>query len=306
MSEGCVAVSEIKNAIHHVTRLLRPFNSGVWLRLALISFFVGGTLFFPGQHQWFFQNDLPTGIIVIAFIVISIAYLFLFAVFQFVFIESLRSGTVAIRAYFLRWFSKGSRLFVFHFGLQILALAIIGLLVAIFFLPLLFSGEVRWNTAIESLVVPIFFIVITAGLIAFFTIDFVVPIMVKDDLGVLDGWRRFGGILRREWREMAVYALLKVLFVIGIGILLFILTLIALLIIALPFVGVGLLLSALTGVPGYTLLLILLIPFLLIAIPAALIIRVPFEAFLRYYSLLVLGRIAPEYTLVPAAVQESP
>ncbi len=78
-------------------------------------------------------------------------------------------------------------------------------------------------------------------------------------------------------------------------------------IIALPFVGVGLLLSALTGVPGYTLLLILLIPFLLIAIPVALLLlRVPFEAFLRYYSLLVLGRIAPEYALVPAAVQESP
>lgn len=306
MLEGCVAVSEIGDAIDHASRFLWPFNRGVWLRLALISFFVGGSSFFPGQYQWFFQNDLPTGVIATAFIAITTAYVLLFAVFQFVFVESIRSGTVAIRPYFRRWFSKGTRLFIFHFGLQILTMAIIALLVAIFFLPLLISGEVRWNTAIESLVVPIFFIVIIAGIIALLTIDFVVPIMVKEDMGVLDGWRRFGGILHREWREVAVYTMLKLILVIGVAILLIILTLISLFIIALPFVGIGLLLSALTGAPGYTLLPILLIPFLLIAIPVALLIRVPFEAFLRYYSLLVIGRIAPEYALVPVVVQETP
>jgi hypothetical protein len=319
------AFTEIEHAVSRTLNLLWPFRWGVWLRLALISFFVGaGGGFSPFQYR-FSRDELPPGmmadavsgimqnlllilIVVAAFIAVIIVFTLLSAAFQFVFVESLRSGTVAIVPYFRRWFSKGARLFVFQLGLTLILLAIIALLIAIFFLPLIAGGGltgVRIIASLLALMLLIFIVAIPFGLIWLITIDFVVPIMVKEELGVLAAWRRCGSLLANQWRQAALYVIVKVLFSIGISIVLIILTLLALGVIAIPFVAVGLILLALLGGPVYVILIALLIPFIIIAIPVALLIRVPFETFFRHYSLLVLGTIGPEFALFPPSMHES-
>ncbi|KUK61352.1 MAG: hypothetical protein XD82_1154, partial [Methanoculleus marisnigri] len=72
-----------------------------------------------------------------------------------------------------------------------------------------------------------------------------------------------------------------------------ILVILALVVIAIPFILIGIVLLAAVQA-NYVLLLVLLI-----AIPVALLIAVPFVTFFRYYGLLVLEGLAPEYRLLP-------
>jgi hypothetical protein len=85
---------------------------------------------------------------------------------------------------------------------------------------------------------------------------------------------------------------------IAAGILVFIAMLLAVLVIAIPFVIIGVVLAAIFQVMNVTLLL-LIIPFLLILIPVALLIQVPVVTFFRYYSLQVLGKLETTFALLP-------
>jgi hypothetical protein len=71
------------------------------------------------------------------------------------------------------------------------------------------------------------------------------------------------------------------------------------LIIAIPFVLIGVVLLAAFQGGNIALFVVLLIPYLIIAIPAALLIAVPFVTFFRYYALLVLEGLGPGYRLLP-------
>jgi len=322
MGSTYAALSVLDAAINRTKSMLWPFNLGVWLRLAVISFFIGGSgggFNFPGSYS---SSDLPGGeipgmgdaflsnigiiLLIIAAILIFVLVMWLLgAIFQFVFVDCLRTGEVSLRRYFGSRTGKGFSLFLFQAGLGLIILMIVAIPVV-----LLIITAGGFESRIASLaVVPfilifiagIFLLALVIGLIMLFTIDFVVPIMIRDDCGVIDGWRTCWGIIRAEWKQALVYAIAKFLLGIAVSIIMLIAVIIAALAVAIPFVIIGILAAAAGGpLPVYIALAVL---FFLVMLPVGLLISVPFVTFLRYYSLEVLAAIAPAYDLLPTVSQ---
>ena len=113
------------------------------------------------------------------------------------------------------------------------------------------------------------------------------------------GWRRLIGIISSQLCQTIVYVITR--FVLGLvaAIAQMILVIIALLVIAIPFVLIGIVFLAILQGRNLILLLALGVPYLIIAIPVTLLIAVPFVTFFRYYTLLVLEGLRPEYRLLP-------
>lgn len=305
------AIENIEDALTATRQFLFPFDLRKWLKLAIIVFFIGGiggggggTNFSvpsgdtPGDFPPIQEPANVVGLIlIVAAILLLLGLLFaiLSSVFQFVFVDAVRSEEVHIRAPVSRWFGKGVRLFVFSFLLFLLILAPIFGVVAVFifaFTPLLLL-----------FLLPFLFIVaIILALTLGLTTDFVVPIMMREDLNVLAGWRRFWPILREQWKQYGVYVVIRWLLGLAAGIL----VAIALAVVFVPVLGVGALLGygLFAGAGGLTtavtaFLVVLAIPIGLFLFVYALFVQVPVVTFFRYYSLLVLGDSAADLDLIP-------
>lgn len=315
------AISELDSAIDRTGELLWPFKLGVWLRLAVISLFVGGSTGFNPFSYQFSGQDLASGLpveippdildtivaniplLLIALVGIILLLIIIFgiigSIFQFVFVDCLSSRDVSLSRTFNIRTGKGVRLFLFQLGLVLLLVIILGLFALVFFGPLIL-GLVQNGFAIASaiLFIPVLvMLILIFALVQLITIDFVVPVMIRDDSGVITGWKTVYSFLRAEWKQPLVYVVVKFVLSIATAILLVILGLIALLVVAVPFALLAILLLIFLDA-GAT-ILILIIPFAIIAIPVVLMISVPFTTFYRHYSLLVLERIAPDYALLP-------
>ena len=316
MSSDYFAFSALDPAIQRTKELLWPFNIGVWLRLAVISFFVGGSFgginpgtgfstdqppFGMGEMPFSFPTEAVPAIpfliigLIIAIAIVAIIFTYLSSVFQFVFVDCLSSGKISLSRTFGERTGKGLRLLLFMVGvISILIAVIVALAIG------LFAGGGPSNFLAVLVFVPVIIILaLITGIIMLFTIDFVVPVMVRDDCGVLEGWRRVYAFTTAELLQSFLYIVAKFILNIVAAIAMLILILLTWAIIAIPFVVIGLALSAAFAI-GFVVLLVLLIPFLIIAIPVALVISVPFTTFFRYYSLLVLARFSPDHDLLPA------
>lgn len=314
MAEDMYAFNRLDGAFQRTKSLLWPIRWGVWLRLALIALFVGGGVSFPNTSGYNFnEGDLPPGVmeslpgiatIVVALILIVLAIALVWwivgTVMQFVFVDMLRTGDIHIRPFFGERLGKGLRLFLFQAGLTlILVFAMIAFILMLVGLGGSSGGGAGVGVAFILLFIP--FVLVTAllfGIIFLLTHDFVVPIMIHEDCGVIEGWRRLFRIISENVWQTVVYIVTR--FVLGLvaGIVQAVLVILALLIIAIPFVLIGIVLLAAVAA-NYVLLLALLVPYLIIAVPVALLIAVPFVTFFRYYGLLVLEGLAPGYHLLP-------
>jgi hypothetical protein len=310
MAEEMYAFSRLDGAFQRTKSLLWPIKWGVWLRLALIALFVGGGVSLPNTSGYNFgEGDLPPGfaeslpdiapLIVAAFVaVLAIALIWwiIGTVLQFVFVDMLRTGDIHIRPFFGERLGKGVRLFLFQVALTLILI----LAMMAFILMLVGIGGSGVGVAAFILVfIP--FVLIAAllfGIIFFLTTDFVVPIMIHEDCGVIEGWRRLFGAMSGQLWQIVVYIVTRLILGLIAGIVQAVIVILALLIIAIPFVLVGIVLLAAIQA-NIVLLLALLIPYLIIVIPVALLIAVPFVTFFRYYGLLVLEGLAPEYRLLP-------
>jgi len=321
MTEEMFAFSRLENAFHRTKDLLWPVKWGIWLRLAVIALFVGGGISVPNTFQYQFDgSDLAVGSIsgipgisgmalatvlvgIIAILLaIGIVWMFIGAAMQFVFVDMLSTGDIHIRRYFGKRLGKGVRLFLFEVAL------IVAMLLAVIAFGFMLIGYARTGAATPLMFTPLMFIVliplvlvaaILFGLALLLTTDFVVPIMIREDCGIIAGWRRLIGVITSQIWQIVVYVVTR--FVLGLvaAIVQTILVIIAMVVIAIPFALIGLALLAISQGANISLLLGLLIPYLIITIPVALLIAVPFITFFRYYALLVLGGLKPEYQLLP-------
>ena len=310
MAEETYAFSRLEGAFHRTKDLLWPIRWGVWLRLAVIALFVGGGVSFPNTSGYNFgEGDLPPGVesalpgiaaivVVLILVVLAIALIWwiISTVMQFVFVDMLRTGDIHIRPFFGERLGKGVRLFLFEAALTLLlVLAMIAFILMLVGL----GGSGGGGVAFILLFIPLILVAaLLFGIIFLLTHDFVVPIMIHEDCGVIEGWRRLFGVISENLWQTIVYVVTR--FVLGLiaGIVQVVLVILAMLIIAIPFVLIGIVLLA-AALANYVLLLVLLIPYLVVAVPVALLIAVPFVTFFRYYGLLVLEGLTPEYRLLP-------
>jgi MFS family permease len=336
------AVDDINDAVETTKAFLWPVDWRRWVKLAVVVFFVGGAgginanganLNVPGDASTGGASgaggssmpllsealELPSAVgaalvaAVVGVLLLVLAFQFVGAVMEFVFVASLRDRAVEIRQYWNEHWRQGARLFGFRLALLLGGVLFIGGLVALVLLPLLggIPGGFELLLVGGIVLLPVVLILgVGAVVIGGFTTVFVVPIMLEEDRGVIDGWRRFWPTLRGQWKQYATYALVNMGLSIAAGIASTIGTLIAVVVLAIPFgllgaVAVGLFFIAEPA--GIAAGVIVAVLFVLALFAAVALIQVPIKTYLRYYALLVLGDTESDFDLIPeqrAAVRD--
>jgi hypothetical protein len=330
------ALEDLDDALAVTREFLTPIDRTTWVKLAVVAFFISG----PGANvngfQYSFGGDgggngapppdgmilpdlggpevLVIGLIFGIVLLLALVLGLVGAVMEFVFVESLRDEEVRIREYWSRRWRQGLRLFVFRALLGVLVFVSVLLLVAPLLLPFVdvaVGGGLA--AALLLFLVPLFVVLaVVVGVVNGFTTVFVVPIMILEDRAVLDGWRRLWPTITSQWTQYLAYAVAAFFLSILGGILASIVTGVLAVILLVPFgllFGVGIaLLVFLSEIVGGAVLVVVGILFGLAVLVVAALVQVPIQTYLRYYALLVLGDIEPEFDLVPeqrAAVRES-
>ena len=313
------ALDALSDSVDASKRLLLPFDLRRWLTLALMVFFVsgvsgpsgfnfnaggstsepgGGGSGVPGMGE--IPVDAAPGafdpglglVLLVAGLVLALGIVLAFvgAVMEFVFVEAARTEEPRVRGVFGDYLREGLQLFLLRLGIWVVAVgsviaavALVAVSFGVFLLVLLLASPLL---LLLALVVWLFLL---------FTTDFVVPIMVADDVGILTGWRRFWGELSAEWREYTVYALARIVVSIGAGIVAGMGAALVGVVLAIPLgiVGVGGYVAfeavglTLAGVAVVAVVAVVFVAAFIVA--STTLIQVPVATYLRYYSLLVLG-----------------
>lgn len=320
------AIEDLDDAYAATKGLLVPFERSRWLKLALVVIFVGG----PGANLNVFQFNVPGGrtpapgfggptamgprVLMIIGTVVAIALLLglllllIGSIMEFVLIESLRHEAEAVREYWGRRWRDGVRLFGFRI---VIGLVVIGS-------ALVMAALVFWPTVVEmgpgsepgglsilallSLLPALVVLGVLVGLVNGFTTVFVVPIMVIEDCGVVDGWRRLWPTITDQPWQYVAYAVVGFALNVAAGILVGIVVGVGAIILLVPFgilgaIGLGLLAT----VPplGAGVLVVVGVLYGLAILVVLALAQVPVIAYLRYYALLVLGDIDEAFDLIP-------
>jgi hypothetical protein len=327
------AVDSLDDARRAAQSFLVPVDRGRWLRLAVIALFVGGAggggapsgnVNLPGGTPP--PNGVPGGgavpgapggpplpsfgevlpiIVGVGLLVLALALVFgaIGGVMEFVLVEGLRSRDVRIRAFFGEYLGQGLRLFGFRLAVSLLALAVVGV-PAVF----LFLGGMGGAPTLFVLLLPLVLLgvllALVVALVMRLTTDFVVPAMMVQDGGVVEGWRRFYPVVRGQLAQFALYVVVR--FVLGIiaGIAVALVVGLLAVVLALPFLVVGGLAFFLLvggGDPGLAFLALaglLVAVYVALVVVLALLAQVPVVTYLRYYALFVLGEAEAELDLV--------
>ncbi|QLH80166.1 DUF7544 domain-containing protein [Halosimplex pelagicum] len=331
------ALNDIEDAIKATKRFLTPVDRVRWFRLAVVMFFVGGAgLTFPGAPTTSFGGDTdpteptpggPAGpdiapeltpelvALILGIAAVGLAAFLLYSVvgatMEFAFVAALRDEEVRLRRSVGRYWRRGLRLFAFRLAVWVVAITIAAAILLGVGASMGGWPPTVWNDgtilAVVFLAIPVLGVgALFLGTLLGFTNVFVVPVMLAEDRGVLSAWRRFWGTLTDEPLEFVAYLFLSFLLGIGVSMAVGFLLVLLLIALAVPFLIVGAPIGfALAMAGGNTavgaLILVLALLYALLVFVGALLIQVPFQTFLRYYALFVLGDVNPDFDVVPDA-----
>jgi len=181
------------------------------------------------------------GIAVLAVIaVVALLAILLSPVFEFVLVDAIARDDLRLLRDAGSHLTNGLRLLGFRIGLF-----------AAFVVPpaAVIAAIVLSGTSVESLagrplilagvaIVAVAYVVVYA-FVNRFTVEFVVPAMIADGGGVIDGWRRVWPLLRNQPGQTIVYIVMHVLVGIGLSIVSFVLLLVGLLVVGAVAAGIG-------------------------------------------------------------------
>ena len=246
------AIDVVGSAFEHTRKQLsEPFQFKQWLRLAVLGLATGeissgggcsnlrGLSQLPNHLPQRSDNFLEAGsglsrlgldpatiatliiVVIIGFLIAGLVFLYISSVCRFMLFEAVLRRNSELGASWDRWQGQGLR----FFGWQ-LALAAISLTVAaMLFLPLLIPvlavlrSHREPDTALLLSFVPMISAFLLFGLVMLLiqvlAKDFVIPLMAVDDVGVMEGWRRFFGMMKGDPSAYAGYIGMKVILAIG-------------------------------------------------------------------------------------------
>lgn len=314
------AIDAVEDALTATRRFLLPFEWGTWLRLAVVAFFLGGVGTPPNTFNYTvsdgeIQNlpmdlSIPTeqiigAIVVIAVVAFLIGLLFalLGSVMQFVLVDAVVAREVHVRRYFSERLGLGLRLFGFQLVIGLLMLGV----VALFLGPIILSGGGPALALLLFAIPSILLLGLLVALVVRLTIDFVVPVMIATDEGVLSAWRRTWPSIRGNLGQVAVYVVLRWLLGIavgiGVGLLAGVVGLVLGLVVLLPLGLIGFATGGF-GAVSLAVLLIVGIPLFLIFVVAMAVVQAPIQTYFRYFSLLVLAELNDAFDLLEFTAEE--
>jgi hypothetical protein len=223
------ALEDLDDALEATRALLWPIDRSKWVKLAFVVFFVGA----PGANLNAFQYNVPTDggvppggfptppdvganilLVVAVALLVGLLFLLVGSIMEFVLVESLRTETVTVRRFWSRRWRQGVRLFGFRLVVGLLVFGSVAVLSALFLLPVVVEmgpapgagpGPGVFSVIGIVLLVPVVLVLaLVVGLVNGFTTVFVGPIMILEDCGVLDGWRRlWPTIAATPWQYLA-------------------------------------------------------------------------------------------------------
>ncbi|WP_256301276.1 DUF7544 domain-containing protein [Haloarchaeobius salinus] len=312
------AVDELDDAIDVTRGLLFPFDLWLWLKLALLTLFIGGGAGFPSYAFNFAQPSgtvdaggivddgqllLVVGVLVALAVGFFIVLGIVGAVMEFVFVEALVSGEVRIRRHFGEYWRRGLRLFGFRLAMTLpMLLVVLGVIVAFLF-PVLLGGGFELGLILLLAAIPLVLVLaFVVGIINGFTSVFVVPVMLADDCGVLDGWRTLWPSITEETAEYIGFAVINYVIRLVTGtaatVVLGVTALVLLVPAGLVVFGVLAALPAAPGLLGVAAFVVVGAVYLAVLFAVWAVVLVPVESYHRYHALLVLGDLLPNYDLV--------
>ncbi|RQG99722.1 DUF7544 domain-containing protein [Natrarchaeobius oligotrophus] len=303
------AADNLSDAITVTRRYLSSLGILGWMKLALVVLFIGGL----GIGNQFIGLDTepvteaigePAGLsiellLAVGALVVFLAFRYLAAVLEFVFVESLRSHTLSVRRYARANLGSGLRLLAFRLCLWIALLAAVASVGA-------GAYVVDGVSSIDELTADH---LLLGGAVAFvgyvglwivstLTTAFVVPVMVLEDRGVIDAWRRFGSTLSSNW--LGYLGFLVAAWVIGVALF----TAFVLMGFVLGFIGlfVFIIFAALLAEADERLLYVAFALGLVVYLCyqyALSVVETPVRSYVRNYALLLLGDTDEALNLVP-------
>jgi hypothetical protein len=322
--------------------LIEPFVFWKWIRLGIIAIFIGGAGMgipnFNFPASWQTENrkmELPSTQEIIAkltqfwdqyqtYILIGLAFIIfmillftlLSSILEFVFVESLVTNRVTIRAYFRKYLHLGFNLFIIRIILGIIFLSLF-LLAMIPVLKQLLSGTITPGLILGS-IVWFFGIALILAVLSGITGSFIslaIPLVMYQEVGIITAIRKILGRFKEDWRQIAVYWVVRFFAwaagAIVVGLATLILLIVIFLILLIPALILYFILSALGG---SFLFWVLMIPYGLIALVVLiiflLIVSVPLPVFMKYHLLTFMQRWYPDVRIplvdpVGADVQSS-
>jgi hypothetical protein len=259
------AVDVISPALERIkNQLFRPFRFRQWLRLALVGFLAGEmgqgggcsvrlplellNLRSPNQFQGPITPRGPLFLLllvlaVLLILVVGVVFAYLNSRMRFVLFDSVVDGECRIR---YSWNRRGTEAFG-YFIFQIV-LSIVGLLslIVLFGLPVLLAFQLGWfenaRQHILGLVLGgvLFFCLfliwmITLVLVQVLTKDFVIPQMAIEGVSLSEGWSRLWSFMKGDKGSYAGYIGMKILLALAAAFILGIAGLIVLIVLLIPF-----------------------------------------------------------------------
>ena len=218
------AADSLTDALHLTKRYLSALWLRGWLKLGVVLAFLGGFGVFlqvfnvPAELgvQALEGSDelllVAAGAAVV--LAIYVAFRYVAALLEFVFVESLRSETMSVRHYLRTNLRRGLSLLVFRFAVGIGAIAAVAVSVA----AIVVLGDVSDPSELSDGAVAAFVGYAVLVLLGWFAVDtltngFVVPIMLHDERGPISAWRRFAPVIGTNW--VGVLAFLLVAWALG-------------------------------------------------------------------------------------------
>lgn len=246
------AIDVVGSAFEHTRKQLsEPFQFKQWLRLAVLGLATGeissgggcsnfrGLSQLPGNLPHHSDNFLEAGsglsrlgldpatiatliiVAIIGFLIAGLVFLYISSVSRFMLFESVLRRHCELGPSWDRWQGQGLRFFGWQLALAAVSLAV----AAILFLPLLIPvlAVLRSHRQPDMALLLSFVPMISAFLLFALVMlliqvvakDFVIPLMAIDDVGVMEGWRRFFGMMKGDPWAYAGYIGMKVILAIG-------------------------------------------------------------------------------------------
>ncbi len=320
-----LAMDSIGPAIDWTKELLfSPFDKKKWAWLALMTFIIaiasgggGGNFGNWGGEQlknsngvdWI-KDNVGLFILLVIFsllfvLIVRLIFMYFASCFQFVFLDNLIKNSTSIKESFANMKGKGLSFFLFQITIGLIVIVFSTLVLGIPVLMLLSD-----STRAAGVVLIIFALIllllgiIPVLLIMMFTKDFVFPIMYKNNILLKEGWGKLKTLINENKMHFLVYTGIRILIHIGMGIIGIFIFLAALLVSAIVLLPVGGIIGLIIYAVGWSWLwLIFIVPLGIIALLCfAYLLQyamLPVSVFSRYYPLVFLNNIAPDFELAP-------
>jgi hypothetical protein len=314
------AVDSLSPAFEHTRQqLFRPFRFGQWTRLALVGLFAGEmssgggcNVNYPTHTSTTHRNfvaavppnwELLAPLLVIAIIAIPVIWCLLIYVnsrMRFVLFDSVIAKKCELGR---MWRERRGPAFQYFIWQILFFLATIAGTAILLGVPALAAFLLGWFTAPRQHLAPLilsgiflFFVlmlwVLLSIVIQVFTKDFVIPQMALENLSAFEGWRRLWVMLQSEKGFYAGYGGMKLVLAIGAAVAIGILAFIAIVILLIPFGGIGAIAVIAGKAAGFTWNVFTITAaivagsmFLLIVFYAVSLISVPVIVFFPAYSI---------------------